>query len=195
MLRSLLFLAVMAFGPNRNQHLDSSQNAVGRSRPGRNLDQRRPMRCAVRASREVWHSQNADRTGAGRASEGRPDCWRTSIDAGERPNAGYWKNQRKGVDAAAVPANWFRSSHAGHRDQTSLVVDPPDGRIPLTEAGKALAAAAAARRGQPPGSWLDLTMYDRCITRGVAGSIFPVIYGNGTQFIQTKGHGGDLATR
>jgi hypothetical protein len=30
-------------------------------------------------------------------------------------------------------------------------------------------------------------MYDRCITRGVAGSIFPVVYGNGTQFIQTKG--------
>jgi hypothetical protein len=37
-------------------------------------------------------------------------------------------------------------------------VDPPDGRIPLTETGKALAAAAAARRGQAPGSWLDLTM-------------------------------------
>jgi len=68
------------------------------------------------------------------------------------------------------------------------VVDPPDGRIPpLTEAGKALAAAAAGRRGQLPGTWLDLTMYDRCITRGVAGSIFPVIYGNGTQFIQTPG--------
>ncbi|MGA2881497.1 MAG: hypothetical protein ABSG13_21310 [Bryobacteraceae bacterium] len=109
----------------------------------------------------------------------------TSIEAGERPNAGYWKNQ-KGVDAAAVPANWLEFARRASR-QTSLVVDPPDGRIPLTENGKALAAAAAARRGQPPGSWLDLTMYDRCITRGVAGSIFPVVYGNGTQFLQTKG--------
>lgn len=108
----------------------------------------------------------------------------TSIEAGERPNAGYWKNQ-KGVDAAAVPANWLEFARKASR-QTSLVVDPPDGRIPLTETGKALAAAAAAQRGQLPGSWLDLTMYDRCITRGVAGSIFPVVYGNGTQFIQTK---------
>jgi hypothetical protein len=109
----------------------------------------------------------------------------TSIEAGERPNAGYWKNQ-KGVDAAAVPANWLEFARRASR-QTSLVVDPPDGRIPLTETGKALAAAAAARRGQSPGSWLDLTMYDRCITRGVGGSIFPVVYGNGMQFLQTKG--------
>jgi len=108
------------------------------------------------------------------------------IDSGDRPNVGYWASQKgKGVDEAAAPANFQefarRSSH-----QTSLVVDPPDGRVPLTESGKALVAAAAAQRGQLPGSWLDLTMYDRCITRGVAGSIFPVIYGNGTQFIQTK---------
>jgi hypothetical protein len=110
----------------------------------------------------------------------------TSIEAGERPNAGFWARQ-KGVDAAAVPANWVEFARRASR-QTSLVVDPPDGRIPpLTDAAKALAAAAGARRGQSPGSWLDLTMYDRCITRGVAGSIFPVIYGNGTQFIQTKG--------
>ena len=110
----------------------------------------------------------------------------TSIEKGDRPNAGFWARQ-KGVDAAAVPANWVEFARRASK-QSSLVVDPPDGRIPpLTEAGKALAAAAAARRGQLPGSWLDLTMYDRCITRGVAGSIFPVIYGNGTQFIQTLG--------
>ena len=57
----------------------------------------------------------------------------------------------------------------------------------MTEAAKAAVAANAARRGQPPASWEDLTMYDRCITRGVAGSIFPVIYGNGTQLIQSPG--------
>ena len=72
--------------------------------------------------------------------------------------------------------------------QTSLVVDPPDGRIPpLTAEAKARVAEAASHRDQLPGSWLDLTMYDRCITRGVAGSIFPVIYGNGTQLIQAPG--------
>ena len=29
-------------------------------------------------------------------------------------------------------------------------------------------------------------MYDRCISRGVTGSFFPSIYGNGSQIIQTK---------
>ena len=30
-------------------------------------------------------------------------------------------------------------------------------------------------------------MYDRCITRGVTGSFFPSIYGNGSEFVQQKG--------
>jgi hypothetical protein len=108
------------------------------------------------------------------------------VESGERPKLGYWANL-KGVDAAAAPAN-FQEFARRTSDQASLVVDPPDGRIPpLTPEAKALVAAAAARRGELPGSWLDLTMYDRCISRGVLGSIFPVIYGNGTQFVQTKG--------
>ncbi|HTC32651.1 MAG TPA: hypothetical protein VK724_04740 [Bryobacteraceae bacterium] len=110
------------------------------------------------------------------------------IDSGDRPNLGFWANQKgKGVDAAAAPPNWHEFARRPSV-QTSLVVDPPDGRIPpLTAEAKAQVAASAARRDQLPGSWLDLTMYDRCITRGVAGSIFPVIYGNGTQLIQTPG--------
>ncbi len=30
-----------------------------------------------------------------------------------------------------------------------------------------------------------MTIYDRCITRGVTAGFFPAIYGNGSQFIQT----------
>ena len=110
------------------------------------------------------------------------------IDSGDRPNLGFWANQKgKGVDAAAAPPNWHEFARRPSV-QTSLVVDPPDGRIPpLTAEAKARVAEAASHRDQLPGSWLDLTMYDRCITRGVAGSIFPVIYGNGTQLIQAPG--------
>jgi hypothetical protein len=112
----------------------------------------------------------------------------STIQSGDRPNLGFWANQKgKGVDAAAAPPNWHEFARRPSQ-QTSLVVDPPDGRIPpLTDAAKAAAAAAASRRSKPPASWEDLTMYDRCITRGVGGSIFPVIYGNGTQFVQTRG--------
>jgi hypothetical protein len=31
----------------------------------------------------------------------------------------------------------------------------------------------------------DFTLYDRCITRGIVGSILPVVYGNGSRFLQT----------
>ncbi len=71
---------------------------------------------------------------------------------------------------------------------TSLVIDPPDGRIPeMTEAGRA--RAGNRDRGTfgpgPFDAFEDFTLYDRCITRGVMGSILPVIYGNGLRIAQT----------
>jgi hypothetical protein len=70
---------------------------------------------------------------------------------------------------------------------TSLVVDPPNGRMPeLTAGGKALAARRT--RGTygagPFDAFDDFSLYDRCITRGVLGSLLPVIYGNGLRITQ-----------
>jgi hypothetical protein len=71
---------------------------------------------------------------------------------------------------------------------TSLVIDPPDGRVP------AVTPAALARRapgdqgsfGVGPWSKIeDFSLYDRCITRGVVGSFMPAVYGNGARIIQT----------
>jgi hypothetical protein len=70
--------------------------------------------------------------------------------------------------------------------QTSLIVDPPDGRMPeLTAEGRARSEATTAARNSRPRSWEDRSLYDRCITRGVAGSLLPVIYGNGLEIYQT----------
>jgi hypothetical protein len=71
---------------------------------------------------------------------------------------------------------------------TSQVIDPPDGRMPaMTDSG--LARAAPRDRGTfgpgPFDSFGDFTLYDRCITRGILGSAFPVIYGNGLRIVQT----------
>src|SRR5690606_2291933 len=73
---------------------------------------------------------------------------------------------------------------------TSLVIDPPNGRVPaLTPAGEALAATRV--RGTfgpgPFNDFSDFNLYDRCITRGVLGSILPVIYGNGVRIAQHPG--------
>jgi hypothetical protein len=82
--------------------------------------------------------------------------------------------------------------------QASLVVDPPDGRIPpLTpEAQKLAADRVASRRARPcataPGgchdSWEDESLWDRCITRGLVGSVLPNGYNTGNQIVQGPGY-------
>ena len=112
----------------------------------------------------------------------------TSVQAGIIPEAGYWV-QHEGVDARPYGSNW--TEYARHTSrQTSLIVDPEDGHFPpLTAQGqyKRLAAIAAARKKPRPESWEDLSMFARCISRGVLGSTLPVIYGNGTGILQSPG--------
>ena len=93
-------------------------------------------------------------------------------------------------DPAAINASrhWLERPDTPSR-ATSLVVAPPNGRLPeLTPAGQERVAARRARRGRGlPASYTDFSNYDRCLTRGLVGSIVPVIYGNGTQILQAPG--------
>src|SRR5215216_1120227 len=91
--------------------------------------------------------------------------------------------------ATSPPPHWLERGKPSH--QASLIVDPPDGRMPpqTMEAQKRNAAAQEARQGRGPAdSWLDRSLYDRCITRGVIGSILPVIYNNGNEIVQAPGY-------
>jgi hypothetical protein len=101
------------------------------------------------------------------------------------------ESQFSAEDPAAINASrhWLERAEVPSR-ATSLVVDPPDGRIPaLTPAGQERQAARRGRRGRGlPASYRDFSNYDRCISRGVTGSILPVIYGNGTQIVQAPGY-------
>jgi hypothetical protein len=87
------------------------------------------------------------------------------------------------------PPHWLERGEP--QRQASLIVDPPNGRMPaFTQA--ALDRQAALReyrqsRG-PADSYTDRSNYDRCITRGLAGSILPVIYNNGNQIVQAPGY-------
>jgi hypothetical protein len=76
-----------------------------------------------------------------------------------------------------------------------FVVDPADGRIPAMspegqKASAARAAArAAARKGRGPSdSFTDRSLYDRCITRGLPGSMMPANYGNSYRIVQSPGY-------
>ena len=75
--------------------------------------------------------------------------------------------------------------------RTSLVIDPPNGRIPpmTPEARRLSAAGRAYRSGHPADSWLDRTTADRCIVGFNAGPpITPLGYNQNLQVLQTPDH-------
>ncbi len=74
--------------------------------------------------------------------------------------------------------------------QTSLIVDPPDGRYPArTErVRESDAAFAASRDGTRFDTWEDLNLYDRCLTRGMPGAMIPGFYNHNYQILQTPDH-------
>ena len=74
--------------------------------------------------------------------------------------------------------------------QTSLIIDPPNGQTPelLPEAKTRPIPQSAGIENPRADTWEDFQHYIRCITRGVTGSIFPVVYGNGQQFVQGPGY-------
>ena len=101
------------------------------------------------------------------------------------------KQTEQGIQNALNAIGTFRGDYARRSfRQTSIIVDPPDGRTP------AVTPAAEKRRAPrdrgtfgdgPFNSPEDFTMYDRCITRGIVGSVLRVVYGNGNRIVQAPG--------
>ena len=75
--------------------------------------------------------------------------------------------------------------------RTSLIIDPPNGRLPeVTEAGRARAAANRGAFGSElPASYTDLSNSDRCLMGFNAGPpITPAAYNQNVQLFQTPDH-------
>ena len=91
------------------------------------------------------------------------------------------------------PSHWTERGKPTR--QASLIVDPEDGRLPpLTAEAVKRRSEANGGRGNP-GEWRgqadsyeDMNIYYRCITRGLLGSIIPVVYGNGNEIVQGPGY-------
>jgi hypothetical protein len=84
---------------------------------------------------------------------------------------------------------WDRGTEAAGK-QTSLVVDPPDGRVPplTAEAQQRQAARAAARKliTTDADNPEDRSLWERCVTRALP--ILPGPYNNNIQIFQTRDH-------
>ena len=83
---------------------------------------------------------------------------------------------------------WFDRGKVSPDLRTSLIVDPADGRLPLTEETRErIAAQREYRLAHPADSWLDRSNWDRCITyHGVP----PIStgYNNTYQILQAPGY-------
>ena len=98
-----------------------------------------------------------------------------------------------GIDAAqgvgAYNNFWMEQGYVF--EQTSLVVDPPDGRLPaiLPRAKNRQDALRASRRSLSyPTTYEEPSLMERCITRGVPGVMLPGNYNHNYNILQTSSH-------
>jgi hypothetical protein len=103
------------------------------------------------------------------------------IETADRSNAGAVGS------ATSPPPHWLERGKTSRR--TSIVIDPPDGRVPP------LVPAAQKRgpglRGTFAGSTFngpeDLSLWERCIARGMPSAIFPTVYNANVRLVQGPG--------
>jgi hypothetical protein len=91
-------------------------------------------------------------------------------------------------DTGAGPSHWYEHLDA-QNSQPWLIFDPPEGTIPPAKpsAQKRQTRFSTGCRGSITNSYEDCSLYDRCITRGLPGSMTPAIYGNAYDITQGPG--------
>ncbi len=105
-----------------------------------------------------------------------------------QPSAGYAPRSQGGV--LSYNEFWYERGNKLTRDKrTSLIVDPPDGRIPLTDAARL--RVAEMRRHSDSGlgdSYADRPLADRCLQGFNSGPpMTPGSYNNNVQIVQAPG--------
>jgi hypothetical protein len=88
--------------------------------------------------------------------------------------------------ATSPPPHWLERGKTSRR--TSLVVDPPDGRMPpMTAEGRQRLASAAGLGNGPYDGPEQMSLWVRCIARGLPSVIFPTVYNANTRIVQGPG--------
>ena len=93
-------------------------------------------------------------------------------------------------DTGAGPPHWYEYLEAVN-SRPWFVSEPADGKVPpLTEQAQQRAQAQARNfaKRDAPDTYTDMSLYDRCITIGLPGSMMPMIYGNAYEITQSPGY-------
>ncbi len=95
---------------------------------------------------------------------------------------------RANRDTGAGPEHWYEAQPLVFLGQLKIV-DPKDGKVPpMTAEGKKRASSRPGVMPMRPRGPEEFSSWDRCITRGVPGSMIPINYNNNYQFLQTRDH-------
>jgi hypothetical protein len=105
-----------------------------------------------------------------------------------QPSAGYPPRSQGGV--LSYNEFWYERGNKLTRDRrTSLIVDPPDGRIPFTDAARRRVADMRLRSDSGLGdSYADRPLADRCLQGFNSGPpMTPGAYNNNVEIVQSPG--------
>ena len=194
-LAALIVLSVTAGTPVSGQERPAAPPLVITAFGGKAVDYKAPRTPWGDPDLQgVWSSDDMENVGMAAGGRGRggapPPTGPQPLYLDEKAYAARLEQVKRGASNRDTNADGsFRFDYARRAfPQTRLIVDPPDGRLP------AILPAAQGRLmprgtyGQGPlDSWLDFSLYERCITRGIAGSTLRVIYGNGNRIVQAPG--------
>jgi hypothetical protein len=112
-----------------------------------------------------------------------------TVAAVERRATERLRVQRPGDPLLNTPPWWLDyGTRVVSTRRSSLIVDPPDGRVPpMTPAGLKRQTDLVRARASADGPE-GLSPWDRCITRGLPDAMLPGAYNNNLQFVQTPGY-------
>jgi hypothetical protein len=118
-----------------------------------------------------------------RTPDGQPDIQGKWVNFDETPFEASGPGRR--VTDVNPPEHWADHGSPVSARRRSMVVDPPDGLVPILPAALELRDYNFARIND---HWTHETPWVRCITRGVPGGMFPAQYNNGYSIHQSPGY-------
>ena len=125
----------------------------------------------------------ADARWTARTPDGQPDLQGTWVNFDGTPfEADAAPPVQTGVNP---PSHWADHDSPMSPQRRSMVVDPPDGRVPVMKWAEDKRDYDLAHLSDAP---QHETPWVRCITRGVPGGMFPAGYNNGYQIMQIPGY-------